>query len=106
MRLHQRKLPSTRPVRDGSFFLNAIPALRTGLLSSGPPGTSLLRMLLSLMLTQMGQLPGASSDAQPVIKPNSFPLPYPFLRIGLQPFPQVVQRLAQFVFCRGKALLT
>jgi hypothetical protein len=28
-----------RPVRDGSPFLNANPALRTGLLSSGPSGT-------------------------------------------------------------------
>ena len=37
--LRARKQPIDRPVRDGSLFLNANPALRTGLLSSGPSGT-------------------------------------------------------------------
>jgi hypothetical protein len=34
-----------RPVRDGYLFKNAIPALRTGLLSSGPFGTDFLQPL-------------------------------------------------------------
>jgi rSAM/selenodomain-associated transferase 1 len=40
--------PVDRPVRDASFFLNANPALRTGLFSLGPFGTSSLCIFQAL----------------------------------------------------------
>jgi hypothetical protein len=49
IRLRDRKQPIDRPVRDGTLFLNANPALRTGLLSSAPSGTvAALRVFPSL----------------------------------------------------------
>jgi hypothetical protein len=50
LRLRERMQPIDRPVRDGPIFLNANPALRTGLLlSSGPSGTvAALRVFPSL----------------------------------------------------------
>jgi hypothetical protein len=47
--LRERKQPIDRPVRDGPLFMKANPALRTGLLSSGPSGTvAALRVFPSL----------------------------------------------------------
>jgi hypothetical protein len=40
IRLHGRKEPIDRPIRDGELFKNANPALRTGLLSFVPSGRS------------------------------------------------------------------
>jgi hypothetical protein len=48
---------SFRGLRDGHLFLGHFPALRTGLLSSGPSGTSFQRMLPTLKLTSMGGCP-------------------------------------------------
>ena len=50
------------PAGTGRSFLRHFPALRTGLLSSRPSGTSLLRVLLSLMLTRMGSRRTATED--------------------------------------------
>jgi hypothetical protein len=43
-------------------FLHHFPALRTGLLSPSPSGTSLRRILLILMLTRMGGCRTSTKD--------------------------------------------
>ena len=75
--------------------------------SSRAPDLSDVAFLLDGTMADASAKSEAAHPPTPgVIKPNSFPLPYPLLRIGLQPFPQVIQRFAQFVFCCGKALWT
>jgi len=51
-----------RPLRDGHLFLHHFPALRTGLLSLSPSGTSLRRILLIPMLTRMSGCRTSTED--------------------------------------------
>ena len=46
-----------RPFRDGRVFLHYFPALRTGLLSLSPSGTSPPRIILTRQVDAHGQLP-------------------------------------------------
>jgi hypothetical protein len=49
------RMPNVSIVPEGrTFAFESFPALRTGLLSSGPTGTTPLRMSPSLVLTRMG----------------------------------------------------